>query len=94
MANPNKPGMQTSEWTITKWIVVVCGALAAGLGAVIATGAVVDPTVQAILGGAAAVLGAVAGINTKAYVDGRSLIKAAKAGTPKNPIKPQATPPS
>ena len=78
MANPDTPGKDTSEWTVFKWVALICAALASGLGIVAASGAIADPTVLAILSGAAAVLAAIGGAGGKAYIDGRSAVKVAK----------------
>lgn len=75
--NSVSPGKDTTEWTAFKWVALICGALASGLGVIIASGAVVDPTVQAILGGAAAVLGAIAGMTGQSYIKGRTAVKSA-----------------
>lgn len=86
MADPNTPGNQTSEWTAFKWMTLICAALATGLGVVVASGAVTDATIMAILSGAVAVLGAIGGVGGKAYIQGRSAIKVAKAS--EKPVNP------
>lgn len=76
-----KQGKETSEWTVVKWILVVCGilgtALTSVLGALAASGALEqNSTLAIVLGAVAAVLGAVAGKSGAEYMKGRSLVKA------------------
>ena len=83
------PGKETSEWTGLKYGGLICAALEAGLGVVMASDAVPPDSLAAvILGGVMAVLTAVAGGLGVSYIKGRSLVKAAaiKAGS-ENPTK-------
>ncbi len=87
MSNAAKPGVESSEWNVVKWIMTICGivgtALAAVLAALTASGTLeANSTATIVIGSIVAVLAAVSGVAGKGYIDGRSAVKVAELGKP------------
>jgi butyrate kinase len=88
MADPNKPGEQTTEYKVMKWIGIIAAVLVASLTALVATGAIPpDTTGGAILAAAIPVFGALATMTGSNYIKGRSVIKAANAKSAVEPAE-------
>jgi Zn-dependent alcohol dehydrogenase len=71
------PGKETSEWKV--WVTTLAAALAAGLGAVVSSGALEEgSTLYVVLGTLGTILAAIGGVSWK-YIASRTEVKKAQA---------------
>lgn len=76
-----KDGKESTEWTVVKWVMAICGIVGAALTSVLAALAASgtlesNSTLAVVLTSVAGVLVAVGGVVGKEYVKGRSVVKA------------------